>query len=159
MAGIAIEIKDEGFEEALAAIEGIEKLEQSELLDALGRLFQESTRERIDVTKTAPDGSKWQANRRGTSILKESGNLSASIDYQVGSSQVAIGSALVYSRIHQLGGEIKPKNGKHLVFPVGNQLIFATKVNIPARPYLGVSNDDSREALDMVADTIAELFQ
>lgn len=159
MAGIAIEIKDEGFEEALAGIEGIEKLEQSEVLDRLGRLFQHSTRGRIDVTKTAPDGSQWQANRRGTSILRESGNLSGSIDYKVGSSQVAIGSALVYARIHQLGGEIKPKNGKHLVFTVGNQLVFAPKVNIRERPYLGVSNDDSRDALDMVADTIAELFQ
>jgi phage virion morphogenesis protein len=159
MAGVAIEIKDEGFEKALAAIEGIERLDQTELLDGLGRFFQESTRERIDVTKTAPDGSAWKANNQGTSILKDTGNLSASIDYKAGNSSVEVGSALIYSRIHQFGGEIKPKNGKHLVFPMGNALVFATKVNIPARPYLGVSADDSREALKMVADTIAELFQ
>jgi len=159
VAGVAFQIEDKGFEQALHAIDGVEHLEQNELLDALGRLFQESTRERIEVTKTAPDGSTWKANRQGTSTLRDSGNLAASIDYQVGSSSVAIGSALVYSAIHHFGGDIKPKNADRLVFQVGNQLVFATKVTIPARPYLGVSSDDAREALQMVADTISEMFQ
>lgn len=159
MASASLQIKDQGFDEALAAIEGIERLEQSELLDSLGRLFQESTRERIEVTKTSPDGEAWKANSQSSSTLYDSGNLSASIDYQVSANAVAIGSGLIYSAIHQFGGTIKPKSADKLVFAIGNQLVFATKVTIPARPYLGASGDDKREALQMVADTISEFFQ
>ena len=158
MVGAAIEIKEEGFEKALNAIDGVEHLEQGELLDALGRLFQESTRERIEVTKTSPDGASWEPNRQGSSTLHDSGNLAASIDYEVGGSSVTVGTGLIYAAIHQFGGTIRPKSADRLVFQVGNQLVFATKVTIPARPYLGVSDDDADEALQMVADTISELF-
>lgn len=159
MAGASLTISNKGFDEAISRIEGVENLDETELLDALGRFFQESTRQRIDVTKTSPDGVAWKANSQGTSILRKSGDLSASIDYVTSSGQVEIGSALNYARIHQEGGEIKPKSADRLVFQIGNQLVFATRVNIPARPYLGVSADDEREALQMVADTIAEVFQ
>lgn len=159
MVGATLKIEDQGFDQAIAAIDGVEQLDNGEVLDALGRLFQQSTRNRIEVTKTSPDGETWQKNNAGTSTLFQSGNLAASIDYQVGSAEVAIGSGLIYARIHQEGGEIKPKNADKLAFMVGNQLVFATKVTIPARPYLGASEDDKREALQMLADTISELFQ
>ncbi len=159
MAGAALQIIDQGFDEAIASIEGVERLEQSELLDSIGRYFQEDTRERIEVTKTSPDGQAWAPNRQGTSTLYDSGNLSASIDYAVSGSSVAIGSGLIYALIHQKGGEIKPKNADRLAFMVGNQLVFAMKVTIPARAYLGASAENREAVLLMIVDTIAELFQ
>lgn len=154
MTGIGIQIRDEGFDQGIQAIEGIETLDQGELLDAIGRLLQESTRERIEVTKTSPDGASWKPNRTGTSTLYQSGNLAASIDYQTGSGHVEVGSALVYAAIHQFGGTIRPVSAKRLAFMIGNQLVFATKVEIPARPYLGISGQDQTDVFDMIVDAI-----
>ena len=159
MTGFALEIKDRGFDEALAKVDGIDRLDEHELLDGIGRYLQESTRERIEVTKTAPDGSSWKANSAGSSLLYQSGNLAASIDYQIMGSAVFIGSALIYAAIHQMDGTILPKKGKFLVFMIGNALVFATKVVMPARPYLGLSSDDKTGILDMVRDTLPEVFQ
>jgi phage virion morphogenesis protein len=155
MSGVGIQILDEGFDQAIQAIEGVETLDQGELLDAIGRLLQESTRERIEVTKTSPDGASWKPNRAGTSTLYQSGNLAASIDYRTGSGSVEIGSGLVYAAIHHFGGTIKPVNAKRLAFMAGNQLVFAMKVDIPARPYLGISSQDQTEIFEMIVDTIA----
>jgi phage gpG-like protein len=38
---------------------------------------------------------------------------------------------------------------------VGNQLVFAMKADIPARPYLGLSGQDQTDIFDMIVDTIA----
>ena len=159
MSGFALEIKDKGFDEALAKVDGIDQLDEHELLDGIGRFLQESTRERIEVSKTAPDGSSWPANIGGTSLLYQSGNLAASIDYQIMGSSVFIGSALIYAAIHQMGGTILPIKGKHLVFMIGNALVFATKVEMPARPYLGISSDDKTGILEAAEDMIGRSFQ
>ena len=135
MSGIGIQITDEGFDQAIGAIEGIEQLDQGETLDALGQLFVQSTRERIEVTKTSPDGAAWQKNNAGTSTLYDSGNLSGSIDYQVGGSSLAIGSALIYAAIHQMGGVIKPIKAKRLAFMIGRSIGFCHQ------------GDNSRKAL------------
>ena len=156
---VAIKVTDTGFDEILSKTDGIEKLDQNDLLQGIGRFLQESTRERIEVTKKSPDGASWQANRAGTSTLYDTGNLSASIDYQVSGSSVSIGSALVYSAIHQFGGTIKPKRAKKLTFTIGNKLIFATKVEMPARPYLGLSQDDKTGILEAAEDMLKEVLQ
>jgi len=158
MSGVAFEIRDKGFDETLSKVDGIEHLDEHELLEGIGRLLQESTRNRIETSKTSPDGSSWKANNAGSSTLFQSGNLAASIDYSVGGSSVFVGSALIYARIHQEGGEIKPKKGDRLVFMIGNQLVFATKVTIPARPYLGISADDKVDILDAVEDQLRRMF-
>lgn len=159
MTGVTIEIKDRGFDEALSKIDNIDQLDEHELLDGIGRLLQESTRERIEVTKKAPDGSSWPANRAGTSTLYQTGNLAASIDYQISGHSTFIGSALIYSAIHQFGGTILPKKGKLLVFMAGNALVFTTKVEMPARPYLGLSADDKSDILEAVEDQLRRQFQ
>lgn len=45
-------------------------------------------------------------------------------------------SNIIYARIHELGGVIKPKKGKYLKFQMGGHWIMVKKVKIPARPYL-----------------------
>ncbi|MGN1276404.1 MAG: phage virion morphogenesis protein [Floccifex sp.] len=65
-------------------------------------------------------------------ILQVSGQLASSISTQYDDESAVIGSNLDYAAIHQLGGQAgKNKN-----------------VEIPARPYLKLTDDDLNEILD-----------
>lgn len=148
---IAIDMRVEGIETVEQALGRLDPLSASELLNGLGRTIQEQTRRRITGEKSSPKGDAWPKNRSGTSILFRSGALSRSIDYAVQGEAVIVGSGLVYAAIHQFGGTITPKQAKRLVFRVGNRTIFARKVTIPARPYLGISSENAEDILDAVA--------
>lgn len=64
----------------------------------------------------------------------------------------AIGSNVVYARIHELGGEIRPKTAKALRFSIpGAGWRTVKKVSIPARPFL-------RPALEDNIDTFRQIF-
>lgn len=65
-------------------------------------------------------------------ILQVSGQLASSISTQYDDESAIIGSNLNYAAIHQLGGQA----GKN------------KKVEIPARPYLKLTDDDFNEILD-----------
>ena len=65
-------------------------------------------------------------------ILQVSGQLALSISTQYDDDSAIIGSNLDYAAIHQLGGQA----GKN------------KKVEIPARPYLQLTDDDFNEILD-----------
>jgi phage gpG-like protein len=51
----------------------------------------------------------------------------------------------IYAAIHQFGGTILPKKAKRLVFTLKGKTVFATRVTMPARPYLGVSAENAAE--------------
>ncbi|SDG21391.1 phage virion morphogenesis protein [Rhodobacter capsulatus] len=169
MVGTAVEIIEQGLAEALARIERLSALDRHELMDTIGRLAQLQTRQRIEVEKTAPDGTPWAKTWRGSSILFNTGTLADSIDYLSNQHEVRVGSALVYARIHQFGGTIKPKNKKALSFavpgglrkamPGGSEKVFLKSVTIPARPYLGLSADNIAEAEEVIAEFIEGLLQ
>lgn len=55
-----------------------------------------------------------------------------------------IGTNVVYARIHELGGTILPKNGPFLKFNIGGRWIFASKVAMPARPFLAPSLNENK---------------
>lgn len=80
---------------------------------------------------------------KGGKTLTNSGRLRRSIDYAATSDKVMVGSNLAYARIHQLGG----KTGK------------GHKVDMPARPYLGVSKEDMEEVRETMADFLAGAFK
>ena len=61
-----------------------------------------------------------------------------------------VGTNVIYAAIHQLGGKIVPKNATHLVFRLATGVVLAKSVTLPARPYLGISDDDQ----EMIADTV-----
>lgn len=124
-----------------------------ELLEMIGATVESQTRRRIEEEQTAPDGSPWPAwssgyaaTRHGNqSLLQSEGHLIDSLHYVVGVDDVRIETNLIYAAIHQFGGTIKPKNGRYLVFPLGEQTIFAKEVDIPARPFMGLSEDNIDE--------------
>lgn len=103
---------------------------------------------------------KWESEylaRSGGKILQRQGDLRKSIVIgKVTNTSVEVGSSLHYARIHQLGGEIRPKNRKALLIPVGNRYLAVKKVTIPARPYLVLQDEDSVVIMRATKDYILE---
>lgn len=134
------------FDQPIAALDGLARLDKSELMDGLGALGASQTKRRIEEEKNGPDGPGWKENAEGSSLLFQSGALADSIDHQAeGSDAVAWGSDLIYAGVHQFGAVIEPKSAKALAFSVGGSPVFARQVEIPARPYVGISQDNARE--------------
>lgn len=111
----------------------------------IGEMLTSSTVERFD-TSTAPDGTAWpvsqRAEREGGKTLVDTGRLRGSIGYEASPSQVSVGSNLVYSRIHQLGGQTGRGHA----------------VTLPARPYIGISEDDIKEARAILRDHLVGIL-
>ena len=156
---VALEIRETGLEAALSLVQGLENAPKQELADGIGRLVQEQTRQRIEEEKRSPQGAAWKPNITRTGILYRSGALSRSIDYIPTPESVTIGSALVYARIHQLGGTIRPKTAKALAFMIGNKMHLVQSVTIPARPYLGLSPANQTDIVEAAEDWLKRLVQ
>ena len=115
-------------------------------MDGLGRLGQEQTRHRLEVEHRAAEGVPWKKTFDGRAALFVDGtHLARSIDYTSGESEARWGSGVVYARIHQFGGVITPVNAKCLAFNLGGKKVFSMKSVMPARPYVGLSEDNKRE--------------
>lgn len=149
--------------------------ELKQLNQLFAEILKQSSVERFD-REQGPDGSKWRplseatlearARRKtrrkdGTSgyktkrgkvsarakrimasaaILKDMGRLMRSITGKARPEGLAVGTNLIYGAIHQFGG------------PAGR----GKKVQIPARPYLGVSAGDAQDLLAALREFIEE---
>lgn len=129
------------------------------VLLAVGEEITKSTRSRME-RGVDPRGVRWDSyaplnplyakTKQGPGILRGAGyttsGLYRSITSYVDGRRLVWGSNLVYARIHQLGGVIRPKNKPYLSFEMGGELFHRQSVLIPARPYLGFTDED-RETL------------
>ncbi|MDR2992008.1 MAG: phage virion morphogenesis protein [Burkholderiaceae bacterium] len=148
------------------------------VLELIGARMVERTKKRFD-TATGPDGRPWAPNATSTverfvssfggsrkkdgalsakgraraggkkPLIGETGALRTTINYQVaGGDVVNIGSPMMYARVQQEGagrgqfGNL-PFKTKRGTFPV-------PWGDIPARPFLGFSDDDQAEIVDIV---------
>ena len=113
------------------------------LFTRLGRVTHSDSRMNFR-NQRSPDGTPWAPLKmRNGQILSDSGRLKNSLSYQVGDDEVQVGTNVKYARTHQFGATIyptsTPKRKKALAFPgPGGKTIFAKKVVIPARPFLGL---------------------
>ena len=139
MAGISFSAS--GFDKPLRVLDALANPDRSDLMDGLARLVVRQTQRRIQSEKTDPSGAAWKANLLGTSILFRSGALAGSIHSTSGANQFEVGSGLIYARIHNDGGTIKPKAKKALHFPIRGRQDRHTvgSVTMPKRQYLGLS--------------------
>jgi phage virion morphogenesis protein len=80
--------------------------------------------------------SNYVAKRK---ILTDSHNLRSRIVYQLGRGSVAIGTNVIYARVHQEGAEF-------------SILKTRARIRIPARPYLGANAQNRREFVAIVKD-------
>lgn len=93
----------------------------------------------------------------GRKLLQGEGDLRKSIVIgKVTNTSVEVGSSLIYARIHQLGGEIRPKNKRALLVPVGGRYLKLKRVTIPARPYLVLQTEDETVILRATKDYLLE---
>lgn len=152
-----------------AAIEHLSGLvdainDPSPLLAELGEYGLRSTRARFK-TQTAPDGTAWAAlqpwyqkekRRNKNRILTLNGYLCGQMTWQlVGDRTVEIGSNLPYAAVHQFGATIKPRAAKVLIFR-GHA---AKSVTIPARPYLGLSDEDRSEIVGRTLEWLQRIMK
>lgn len=112
------------------------------ILAAIGDVLQSSTKQRIASTKTAPNGASWadilpktKAKKGRDDILIDTSSLIDTIIYQVGDS-LEVGTTMAYAPFLQTGT-------KHM----------------PARPYLGISDDDIRQIDERLNHFLEDIFR
>ena len=133
-------------------------------LENVGEYGRRSTIARIEREVT-PEGSPfaplhplYALTKKGKGILRGESNTLSKIAYQLGGDgqSVAWGTNAEYGAIHQFGGVIKPKTASALVFSMGGHTIHAKSVTIPARPYLGVNDEDRTSILKIFNDMLQQ---
>lgn len=133
------------------------------LLEGIGSMLVRNTEKRFQKEES-PSGEKWKKSQRAIrqngKTLTDSGELKNSISSQVQGKTVQVGTNKEYARIHQFGGEIKPKNKKTLFFETADgKKIIAKKVTMPPRPFIGISDDDIDDAKGQIADFMEKSFK
>lgn len=133
------------------------------ILEDIAFLGENSTRERFR-SQTAPDGSRWKPSLRaqltGGKTLTKDGHLGDSISSQADDKEAVWGANRIYAAIHQFGGTIRAKDAGRLRFNIpGIGWRSARQVQIPARPFLGLSDADRQDILELVNDHLNTLIR
>lgn len=133
------------------------------LMEDIGAEIESSTLDRFE-TNVAPDGTPWKQSLHskvsGQPTLVEKGYLRDSVHYVLdGSDAVEIGAggiAADYAGIHQTGGTITAKGPGGLRFALATgEFVNVQSVEIPARPYLGLSAADDQALLEIAFQHLA----
>lgn len=147
--------------------------DMSPIMNKVGAVMRDQTEDRF-ATGKAPDGTPWAPRSPATiaayaarakkpggqkswgGVLHYSGQLANNIFHKYGPDFAEVGSAEPYASTMQFGAAAgafgafigKDKLGRDHVhsIPWGD---------IPARPFLGVSEDDQAEILDTISDALA----
>lgn len=144
--------------------------------DAIGIAMVTATRQRFQRGVT-PEGQAWPPSQRvlkhGGKTLIDTGRLWNSIVAHVVGNSVEWGSNIIYAAIHQYGGTIEHYARSQKAYRrvadgvLSAHFVKASKANfvswatigahsthIPARPYLGVNDDDVALAKKIFVQTI-----
>lgn len=138
------------------------------LLDIAGSVLEESTRERFR-TSTGPGGLPWPPSRRAASsggrTLIDKGGLVSSITSETRPNEVEVGiiaktESAKFAYVHHYGAVIRPRRGPFLIFtaPDGHK-VFVRSVTIPARPIIGVDDQDRADLTEAWYDYIRSLLK
>lgn len=135
----------------LSALDGLEGrinrlagFDRADLFDQIGAVLESSTRERIGETKRGPLGEVWPAwspdyaatRRPGHSLLVGEQSLLDSIQAVSNSEQARVGSNMIYAARQHFGDD--------------------DGAGIPARPYLGISDQDELDIKDLVTGFLGD---
>ena len=158
MTGVSMELKVGDAPDVLARLLAAAG-DLTPALKNIGDHVAQSTKKRI-AEGVSPDGKPfaplnplYAETKKGAGILRgESGDLASIVWQLAGDDTVEIGNNVIYGAIHQFGGVIKAKNAPAMIFSMGGEHFAVKSVFIPARPYLGVSQEDEAEIIAIVAD-------
>lgn len=143
---IIVEINDEAITRALTqAVTALGDL--TPLMEGIGEILVASTKARFGEG-VAPDGSHWASNSPVTLARKKdsrplfglTGMLNSQIAVEAGNGFVDVSSNRVYAAMMQFGGT--KAQFPHLWG------------DIPARPFLGFSDQDKQDILDEITEAL-----
>lgn len=173
MAGTSLDLTyDDRTQPIVNALKRVIKADKNPLPlhNQIGEYLVRSTQDRFD-DQVSPEGSRWQsidpvtmAFKRIKKILTESSRLRDSVVYQATDDNIEWGTNVIYGGIHQDGGktkahDIRAKKGGGLMFPGLDhplKVVHHPGSIIPARPFIGISDEDAGEILDRIHDYYAE---
>ena len=146
----------------LRRIRNFSEIDKQGINAALAEGVRESTLERFKQSK-GPDGRRWKTSIRaaqeGGKTLIQSAQLRNSIHAKSDTSGFALGTNVKYAATHQFGEPgrtIRARKKKALRFQVGGKWVTKkqVRITIPARPFLGLSEDDMQEMKATVEEFI-----
>ena len=146
----------------LERLKSLSDVDKAEVMRAIAEGLRTSTIERFRTEKS-PEGVKWEQSARakstGGKTLTKSAALRNSVKAKADSKGASVGTNLVYAATHQFGAErtIRAKNAKYLWFK-GTSWAKKKEVSIqiPARPFLGISDEDMAEIRELMIEAVTE---
>lgn len=124
--------------------------------EVIGRRWVDRNRERM-YQGVGPDGTPWKPSRRaereGGKTLIDTTHLEGSLTDDPDDKGVTIGTDLVKAPALHFGATILPKKGKFLRFVgAGGAVVFAKKVTLPPRPFVGANQGDYDEFAEILVN-------
>ncbi len=163
-----IDVDDEKITQALARLRTLSRGNAAPAMREIGRVLKTSTQFRFRDQR-GPNNSPWHKVRRGGQALRLTGRLRDSIEYVVARNEVSVGTNVVYAKTHQFGINdeqtvkshirvVEKAFGKKLKFGVNATVKQHTRrMRIWARPFLGFSDNDKEDILDILSEHIQRL--
>lgn len=148
----------------LKKIRSFAEVDKKKINANLGEVVRESTLERFKRGR-GPDGKAWKesirARTQGGKTLVQSAQLRNSIRNKSDATGFAVGTNVKHAATHQFGEKgrtIQPKKAKALRFQMDGKWFSKkkVKVKIPARPYLGLDDEDMQEIKATVEEFISK---
>lgn len=129
--------------EARAAFARLTDDQLRKVVDNIGEMIENQTKQRIQTEKSSPDGEAWapwsaeytRLRSGGHSLLENQGHLLTSIANRSSGMEAIVGTDVPYGATHQLGRD-----------------------GIPARPYLGLTGENREEIERLVLGGLAALL-
>ncbi|MCS4503887.1 phage virion morphogenesis protein [Arhodomonas aquaeolei] len=156
MAGVQVHVDDTEVRAALERLHRFAESPAAAMKDA-GEYMQRAVDDRFNAQQS-PDGQAWAPNTPVTLLRKKNprilheragSGLRGSIHYRASDTEMRQGTDRVYAAVHQFGAE----QGAFGTTSRGAPIPWG---DIPARPYLGFSADDSAEILQIMEDHIQQ---
>lgn len=181
MSGVAISIEANGESAVMQALARLSAFNQSKpkLFDAIGQTVVSNIRSRW--TKGEGLEGKWRLSgrvmREGGTTLRDTSRSMNSITHNVLPGGVEIGTDVEYAAIHHFGGEIHYEARMRRTYfrqnqwtgLVGNKFVRkarsnfmqesmgkAYKINMPRRPFLGLTESDEQEVLNIITEHLTD---
>lgn len=133
-------------------------IDYRKLHEQAGEAIIANTQQRFRDGKD-PEGKPWKHSQKKGQTLVDTRRLRNSITKKVYFDHVEVGTNVRYAAIHQYGGTIKPRRKKWLRFKSGGRWAMKKKVKIPARPFIGIGEDDILDIQEICEKTIEEALK
>ena len=148
----------------LGKILSLADLDKKKINSALGHAARTSTLQRFKQSKS-PDGRRWKTSVRaaqeGGKTLVQTAQLRNSIKVKSDETGFAVGTNAKHAATHQFGEPgrtIRARRAKALRFQIGGRWVSKkqVRIKIPARPFLGLSEEDMQDLKATVEDFIGK---